>query len=321
MLEQTKRIEALDIAKGIGIILVIIGHMVSSYPFMWIYSFHMPLFFIISGICFKEEKYPSFLQFIKKRIQTIAIPAVALYFIILTLQTIVGVSGLNLQEQWEGVHPGSLWFLVTLFLIELLYFPLCRIPIRWRIPLLLASACLGVFFSRNQITFFFDLTNVFFCTALYGFGNLISRFLPFILKSIKRQKKVIVVFLSICMLSIPVLLIVLYGESFNLSFNRIPKHTILFTFTAITSTVSVIILSTILPFKKILTYLGQNTLVLLAFHGIPIDAACLYISPYISNHIAFKLIQLITTFFFSCAFIPIFNNYLPWCIGKRKQNS
>ena len=165
MPEQTKRIEALDIAKGIGIILVIIGHMVSSYPFMWIYSFHMPLFFIISGICFKEEKYPSFLRFIKKRIQTIAIPAVALYFIILTLQTIVGVNGLNLQEQWEGVHPGSLWFLVTLFLIELLYFPLCRIPIRWRIPLLLASACLGVFLSRNQITFFF---RPYQCVFLYG---------------------------------------------------------------------------------------------------------------------------------------------------------
>ncbi|MBF1069294.1 MAG: acyltransferase family protein, partial [Prevotellaceae bacterium] len=61
MSEQTKRIEALDIAKGIGIILVIIGHMSSSYLRDWIYSFHMPLFFIISGICFKTEKYPSFL--------------------------------------------------------------------------------------------------------------------------------------------------------------------------------------------------------------------------------------------------------------------
>ena len=45
MSEQTKRVEALDIAKGIGIILVIIGHMSSSYLRDWIYSFHMPLFF------------------------------------------------------------------------------------------------------------------------------------------------------------------------------------------------------------------------------------------------------------------------------------
>lgn len=63
MSEQTKRIEALDVAKGIGIILVIIGHLSSSYLHDWIYSFHMPLFFIISGICFKTEKYPSFLFF------------------------------------------------------------------------------------------------------------------------------------------------------------------------------------------------------------------------------------------------------------------
>ena len=37
MLEQTKRIEALDVAKGIGIILVMIGHMTSSYLYNWIY--------------------------------------------------------------------------------------------------------------------------------------------------------------------------------------------------------------------------------------------------------------------------------------------
>lgn len=74
MPEQTKRIEALDIAKGIGIILVMIGHMTSSYLYNWIYSFHMPLFFILSGICFKNTKYTSFLAFARQRIKTLAIP-------------------------------------------------------------------------------------------------------------------------------------------------------------------------------------------------------------------------------------------------------
>lgn len=157
MSEQTKRIEALDIAKGIGIILVIIGHMSSSYLRDWIYSFHMPLFFIISGICFKTEKYPSFLPFLKQRVRTLAIPTLALYFIILLLETLTGIKGFDLQQQLKGVHPGVLWFLITLLFSELLYFPLSKLTILWRIPLLFVLASTGVFFAKNHITAFLIL--------------------------------------------------------------------------------------------------------------------------------------------------------------------
>lgn len=46
------RIKEYDIAKGIGILLVIIGHNVDSTKaaHMFIYSFHMPLFFVLSGL-------------------------------------------------------------------------------------------------------------------------------------------------------------------------------------------------------------------------------------------------------------------------------
>jgi len=51
------RIDYLDIAKGIGIILVYIGHcyigertQTLSNVIYWIYSFHMPFFFFVSGM-------------------------------------------------------------------------------------------------------------------------------------------------------------------------------------------------------------------------------------------------------------------------------
>lgn len=54
-----KRYEYLDFARGISVLLVIIGHMVSLSHGLgqWIYSFHIPIFFIISGILifFKNE--------------------------------------------------------------------------------------------------------------------------------------------------------------------------------------------------------------------------------------------------------------------------
>ena len=54
MVLMEKRNYAIDYAKTIAIYLVIAGHLleISSGPYNFIYSFHMPLFFFLSGILF-----------------------------------------------------------------------------------------------------------------------------------------------------------------------------------------------------------------------------------------------------------------------------
>lgn len=63
-----KRIEYLDIAKAMTIILMIIGHMSSGILRNFIYSFHMPLFFILIGYCYKERSLRNEFHRIYKRI-------------------------------------------------------------------------------------------------------------------------------------------------------------------------------------------------------------------------------------------------------------
>lgn len=46
---SSKRIEWVDIAKGIAIILMVVGHEIGGNARIFIFSFHMPLFFILSG--------------------------------------------------------------------------------------------------------------------------------------------------------------------------------------------------------------------------------------------------------------------------------
>ena len=53
---EKKRIDYLDIARGIAIILMVIGHAVSGYKRAIIFSFHMPLFIIISGFFYKSGR-------------------------------------------------------------------------------------------------------------------------------------------------------------------------------------------------------------------------------------------------------------------------
>ena len=59
------RVEWIDAAKGIGIILVVLGHIWLIGPGQKIInSFHMPLFFFLSGYVFHFERYRDFKQFL-----------------------------------------------------------------------------------------------------------------------------------------------------------------------------------------------------------------------------------------------------------------
>lgn len=68
--EKKKRIGYIDIAKGIGIILMIIGHMPikNEYIKNFIFCFHMPLFFLISGYLFKYKENKECLKNIAKKL-------------------------------------------------------------------------------------------------------------------------------------------------------------------------------------------------------------------------------------------------------------
>ena len=47
----------IDVAKGIGIIMTIIGHNVfEGYVKTFIYSFHMPLFFVLAGLVMEKKE-------------------------------------------------------------------------------------------------------------------------------------------------------------------------------------------------------------------------------------------------------------------------
>ena len=81
---MSKRIEYLDIAKGIGILLVVLGHndfeVISVFVQRLIYSFHMPLFFFLSGY-FLNAAIP-FFEFVKKRFNSLLKPYLFTIFLI-----------------------------------------------------------------------------------------------------------------------------------------------------------------------------------------------------------------------------------------------
>ena len=69
------RILWLDAAKFIGIFAIVLGHTLRDGSIQhYLYSFHVALFFFLSGITFKTTSYKGFCDFVKKRFRTIMIP-------------------------------------------------------------------------------------------------------------------------------------------------------------------------------------------------------------------------------------------------------
>lgn len=117
------RLVWLDIAKGIAIILMVLGH--SELP-VWlnrfIWTFHMPLFFIAAGIT-NDFNQPLGL-FLKRKSRTLLLPF-AIYSVIVLLLEAVLESGsfwdtlqnLTIEFLKIGWYSGTaLWFIPVLFL-------------------------------------------------------------------------------------------------------------------------------------------------------------------------------------------------------------
>lgn len=72
-MEKVTRLDYVDVCKWLGISLVIFGHMkMPGEVLQWIYAFHMPLFFVLSGYTYRAQRIDK--EFLMKKIKTIYVP-------------------------------------------------------------------------------------------------------------------------------------------------------------------------------------------------------------------------------------------------------
>ena len=116
---------AFDVLKGLAIILMIIGHCNFSSFRAFIYSFHMPLFFFVTGYFLKDRPLRKELVLSTKRL---IIPYIftAFWLCVATacigpthLKSIVVACLLGFRAQyvpdWIEAHVGLLWFILAMF--------------------------------------------------------------------------------------------------------------------------------------------------------------------------------------------------------------
>lgn len=136
---KPKRVESFDIARGICILLMVMGHAGFGMEFhKIIHTFHMPIFFFISGFFYRPEKMYSASRYLAHISRTLLLP----YLIFCLFYEILHILYTGEFSLWTFLIEivssnhnridvaGSLWFLLCLFSAKFLYFIVDRLSDR-----------------------------------------------------------------------------------------------------------------------------------------------------------------------------------------------
>lgn len=307
-----QRLPWLDAAKAYGMFLVYYGHFVEKIAklqsfsietiafshFKFIYAFHMPLFFVLSGLTY-TRKEKSLLLFLYEKFLTRILPAI--FFNLLPLgieflkssvnQTTSIVNLYSLREilikLFTGYPFGNFitWFLFCLFTVELLnyiIYPLVQNNIWKRFWIAVITLIAGYYLARHQSSLsslpLRGINTWYFNTALIGFSFYQGGF-------ILKQSEILLWFQTSFYKYI-VLGITLTATLFLFELNQGPfshfrsivvmafssyGNLFFFSITAITGTLFIIFLSLSLPHSQYLAFIGKHTLVLLGLNFFFID--------------------------------------------------
>lgn len=124
-----QRIEWLDVARGIGIFLMVAGHIGYGKIFdHYIHAYHMPLFFFISGYLYNAPS--SFEKYIKKKARSLLIPYLSfgiLYWVIYcvfvrkSVDFMPVVRFLTFNSNGLAIS-GAIWYFTAAFFADLIYY-------------------------------------------------------------------------------------------------------------------------------------------------------------------------------------------------------
>lgn len=342
---QQKRLTYFDMAKGFGIILVVLGHIeyVSEPLRAWISSFHMPLFFIISGmlICFKDELSKDMSMLFKKKWQSIIVP----YFWFCILYFFVDIYNITFHK--INMHTfiedclqsltfygmSVLWFLPALFLAEVEFIFISKKLPGIKSIIIISVVSIISYIIQIKISGYYDNNiNNLVITTLINFirvflrGSIAAFFVMvafYIYKIIEKNKEFNIIELII---GIALFIINIFLSQYNgcVDFHYIIlKNVPMYILCAVMGSLGVILIFKNCKNIDSLIFFGKNSLIVMATH---VNCYILYMAILISWQIdrivtraksyIFIFNIMIFTFLIEAIVIVIINKYFPFVLGK-----
>ncbi|NLG05003.1 MAG: acyltransferase family protein [Clostridia bacterium] len=291
----TNRKNYLDQAKGIGIMLVVLAHLSNRLYVgndllaIWINSFHLPIFFIVSGYLFflKGDAKRPFAELLKHKAAGLLYPYLAfsgVYIMIDLIYLSVTTHELPLKPAvsvlfrvFSGWGIGTLWFLPVLFLCELLFWIMKRPNSKWIVFILLLCCAVTGSFAGTYINAHFSEKGPMLQALIYRLGNLAARCLISVVFMgigffyatyeewmMQKTTKVSRIIIGMILLTITVCMAGLHGE-INLRIALI-DHIWIYYLSGTMGTMALLFIFRELKGLKWLSFVGVNSLIIMATH-------------------------------------------------------
>ena len=265
------RIDWIDVAKGFGIFLVVYGH---NFPVTetYIYTFHMPLFFMMAGFFHPRE---TSLSRIKKRFKYLVIPYFLWAFLLYAFWFFVGRKfgdsasyNLSATKNFIGIFYGQggmeymdwgipMWFLLAIF-NTFLFFSLVKLIKNKIIQLfvLFLLIALGFYLPKLYSGHFIWSTDVALVSLVfYAFGYYVF---PYLKRMSKKQNVYWVIVLGILHFG-------LFHFNSKVDMYRSQYGSILwFIFNGIVGSLFYLLLFRLVKNIHFLSYIGKHTIPILA---------------------------------------------------------
>lgn len=286
-----ERYRYIDVARGIGMLLVVIGHAIGLT--MYLTCFFMQLFFVLSGYLYQPGK--SYGQNIWKKVERLLVPYFAGSGILLSTFAIVGRTPAETKFSTIGVlysrcclydvnsvpdskniffmdvANGAMWYLTALFSASLIYYLvidhcLKSNKILWTCVafLLLVSVAL----TKLPILLPWSMDIAFMGALLMITGTLLGRTVD-----IKKWQAGWIITIMIAFLILATL-----NPGINISVRKYGVHgnwsVLLFALIGISGSIVCIWVGTLLEYTRIgsvLEYIGKRTVTLLIFHILALE--------------------------------------------------
>lgn len=317
---RAERLSWLDVLKGIGIVLVAIGHIYSNRTvFNWLYSFHMPLFFLAAGWVYKEK---SVLIDIKRRIQTIVVPYFSFGLLVLLYWQVIERrfrnSDMSFMDSLLGLFSGCydnldfnvhLWFLPCFFVTVALFNILVNLGGK-KIAYIVSALMSLIYVVLSMPELFWGLNRVFKYIGFYAVGVFLAG----------RETKI-----ADRNVGTGVAAVVLLTVNFFLSLYNLTTGLMWFV-TALIGVTAMILISQIVNENKILQYFGRISLIVLCIHG-PVYRIVVKIvsiplhrgTDAVRGNILLVMIVVTVTMLICSMAYEVVVRIAPWMVGTKSQ--
>lgn len=297
MENTNNRLDYIDIAKAVGMFAIIWGHiLLHGWSNLFVYSFHIPLFFFLSGMVFNGAKYDSLWQLVKRRAKTLLLPY--LLFSVLTWIIWVGTKIVSHEQVnlffplletvfAQGsvgyvVHNLPLWFVPCLFVVEIVYYFMNKLS-EWLVLICcVCCALIGNYMIRGGHLDFFSqlpwsIEGAMNAIFYYALGNILIKHVPHHKLVDKISSYKVLSIISIIVLTIILLYSSIHNGAISVGSNELGNNTVLYYINAligITTTLAFCILLSQIRTKtamgnSVLNYIrwfGRNSFYVMATH-------------------------------------------------------